>query len=48
MATLLRRTWLPILIVVALAVGGVAITQLRSVFGSNPVVVTPRVRTAPS
>jgi len=42
MTTLLRRTWLPILIVVAVAVGGVAINQLRSVFGSNPVVVTPR------
>jgi len=42
MTTLLRRTWLPILIVVAVAVGGVAINQLRSVFGSHPVVVTPR------
>jgi hypothetical protein len=40
--TLLRRTWLPLLIVAALAAGGVAITQLRSVFGSNPVVVTPK------
>lgn len=42
MTTLLRRTWLPVLIVVAVAVGGAAITQFRSVFGSNPVVVTPR------
>jgi hypothetical protein len=42
MTTLLRRTWLPILIVVAVAVGGAAVTQLRSVFGSNPVVVTPK------
>jgi Mycobacterium membrane protein len=42
MTTLLRRTWLPILIVVAVAIGGVAINQFRSVFGSNPVVVTPR------
>jgi hypothetical protein len=40
--TLVRRTWLPLLIVAALAAGGVAITQLRSVFGSNPVVVTPK------
>jgi hypothetical protein len=42
MTTLLRRTWLAMLIVVAVAVGGVAISELRSVFGSNPVVVTPR------
>lgn len=42
MTSLLRRTWLPVLIVAALVVGGVAITQLRSVFGSNPVVVTQR------
>lgn len=42
MTTLLRRTWLPMLIVVAVAVGGAAITQFRSVFGSNPVVVTPK------
>jgi hypothetical protein len=42
MTTLLRRTWLPILIVVAVGVGGAAVTQFRSVFGSNPVVVTPK------
>jgi hypothetical protein len=42
MTRLVRRVWLPVLIVVAVAVGGVAVAQLRSVFGSNPVVVTPR------
>jgi hypothetical protein len=42
MTTALRRVWLPVLIVVAVAVGGVAVSQLRSVFGSNPVVVTPK------
>jgi len=36
------RVWLPVLIVVAVTVGGLAVTQLRSVFGSNPVIVTPR------
>lgn len=41
MTTVLRRLWLPVLIVVAVAVGGVTVAQLRSVFGSNPVVVTP-------
>jgi Mycobacterium membrane protein len=42
MTTTLRRVWLPILIVASVAVGGVAITQFRSVFGSSPVVVTPK------
>jgi hypothetical protein len=42
MTMVLRRVWLPALIVVAVAVGGVAVTQLRSVFGSDPVVVTPK------
>jgi hypothetical protein len=42
MNSTLRRAWLPILVVAAVAVGGVAITELRSVFGSNPVVVTPK------
>jgi Mycobacterium membrane protein len=42
MTATLRRLWLPVLMVVAVAVGGVAITQLRSIFGSNPVVVTPK------
>ena len=42
MTRVLRRVWLPVLIVVAVALGGVAVSQLRSVFGSNPVVVTPK------
>lgn len=42
MTKTLRRVWLPVLIVVVVAVGGVAVSQLRSVFGSNPVVVTPK------
>jgi hypothetical protein len=42
MTAALRRVWLPVLVVAAVAVAGVAITELRSVFGSNPVVVTPK------
>jgi hypothetical protein len=42
MTRVLRQVWLPILIVAAVTAGGVTITQLRTVFGSNPVVVTPR------
>lgn len=42
MTRLLRRVWLPVLIVVAVTVGGVVIAQFRSVFGSNAVLVTPK------
>jgi len=42
MTTALRRAWLPILVVASVALGGVAITHFRSVFGSNPVVVTQK------
>lgn len=42
MTRALSRIWLPILIVVAVVVGGLAVVNLRSVFGSNPVVVTPK------
>lgn len=39
--TKLRRVWLPVLIVAAVAVGAVSVAHLRSVFGSNGAVVTP-------
>ncbi|OBI23572.1 MmpS family transport accessory protein [Mycobacterium sp. E2497] len=38
---LVRRVWLPLLIVVAVAIGGVAVMNLRAVFGSNAVLVAP-------
>jgi Mycobacterium membrane protein len=38
---MIRRAWLPILIVVAIGAGGLAVSQLRTVFGAHPVVVTP-------
>ncbi|WP_275984782.1 MmpS family transport accessory protein [Mycolicibacterium brumae] len=37
---MLRRTWLPILIVVAVTAGGLAVFNLRKVFGAHPVIVT--------
>jgi len=40
MNRLIGRAWLPTLIVTAVAVGVVTVGQLRTVFGSNPVVVT--------
>ncbi|SOX56544.1 transport accessory protein MmpS, partial [Mycobacterium ahvazicum] len=39
---LLGRTWLPILIAVAVAVGVATVGQLREIFGANAVLVTPR------
>jgi hypothetical protein len=37
----LKRIWLPALVVVAVAIGAVSVTYLRSVFGSDGAVVTP-------
>jgi hypothetical protein len=37
----LKRTWLPLLIVVAITVGAVSVSHFRSVFGSHGAVVTP-------
>ncbi|MCV7065572.1 hypothetical protein H7H51_07370 [Mycolicibacterium farcinogenes] len=42
MTKILGRAWLPTLVVIAVVLGGLAVSQLRSVFGSNPVVVTPK------
>ncbi|MBI3225107.1 MAG: hypothetical protein HYZ39_08625 [Mycolicibacterium cosmeticum] len=41
MIAVLKRVWLPALMVVALAVGVVSVSHLRSVFGSDGAVVTP-------
>ena len=41
MITVLKRAWLPVLVVVAMAIGAVSVTYLRSVFGSDGAVVTP-------
>lgn len=38
---MLKRVWLPLLFVVAVAVGVVSVAHLRSVFGSDGAVVTP-------
>ncbi|MCX2715918.1 MmpS family transport accessory protein [Mycolicibacterium sp. J2] len=41
MIAVLKRVWLPVLMVVAVAIGGVSVSYLRSVFGSDGAVVTP-------
>lgn len=38
---MLKRVWLPVLMVGAIAVGAVSVAHLRSVFGSHGAVVTP-------
>jgi hypothetical protein len=38
---MLKRVWLPVLMVGAIAVGAVSVSHLRSVFGSHGAVVTP-------
>jgi hypothetical protein len=39
--SVLKRVWLPALVVVAMAIGAISVTHLRSVFGSDGAVVTP-------
>ncbi|MEE6137821.1 MmpS family transport accessory protein [Mycobacterium sp. 050128] len=37
MVTFLKRAWVPIVVVVAVALGGVAVARLRGVFGSDAI-----------
>ncbi|MDF2584544.1 MAG: rane protein [Mycobacterium sp.] len=39
--TVIKRIWLPALVVFAIAIGMVAVSNLRSVFGSDGAIVTP-------
>lgn len=39
--TVVKRVWLPVLVVFAVAIGVLAVTNLRSVFGSHGAIVTP-------
>lgn len=41
MIAVVKRVWLPVLVVFAVAIGAVAVSNLRSVFGSHGAVVTP-------
>ncbi|ORV89508.1 MmpS family transport accessory protein [Mycolicibacterium iranicum] len=41
MITVVKRVWLPVLVVVAIAIGGLTVSNLRSVFGSHGAIVTP-------
>ncbi|WP_459968710.1 MmpS family transport accessory protein [Mycobacterium sp. MUNTM1] len=35
------QVWLPVLVALSVAIGGIAVSELRTVFGSHPVLVTP-------
>lgn len=39
--TVVKRVWLPVLVIAAVAVGAVTVANLRSVFGSDKAIVTP-------
>ncbi|PJK24221.1 hypothetical protein CSX11_01575 [Mycobacterium goodii] len=39
---MLGRVWLPVLIIVAVGAGALVVMNVRTVFGSNPVVVTEK------
>ncbi|ANW64158.1 MULTISPECIES: MmpS family transport accessory protein [Mycolicibacterium] len=41
MITVVKRVWLPVLVVAAVVIGALAVSNLRSVFGSDGAVVTP-------
>lgn len=42
MTKVFRRAWLPLLVIVAVAAGVVIVSNVRQVFGSNPVIVTEK------
>ncbi|ADT97554.1 MmpS family transport accessory protein [Mycolicibacterium gilvum] len=41
MISVVKRIWLPVLVIAAVAVGAGAVANLRSVFGSDKAIVTP-------
>lgn len=41
MTALVKRVWLPVLIIIAVVIGASTVSQLREAFGADPVLVTP-------
>ncbi|NVN50762.1 MmpS family transport accessory protein [Mycolicibacterium hippocampi] len=41
MTAVVKRLWLPVLVIIAVVVGVSTVSQLREVFGADPVLVTP-------
>src|ERR1700712_3245819 len=42
MTKVLRRVWLPIVIVVVVVIAGFTVARVRTYFGMNPILVTPK------
>jgi hypothetical protein len=42
MTKVLRRVWLPIVIVVVVVIAGFTVARVRTFFGMNPILVTPK------
>lgn len=43
MVRLLKRAWIPLLVLVVIVVGGVTVQRVRGFFGSHGIVTTPKV-----
>jgi hypothetical protein len=42
MTKVLRRSWLPIVIVIVIVIAGFTVHRVRTFFGMNPILVTPK------
>ena len=42
MTKVLRRAWLPIVIVIVIVIAGLTVSRVRTFFGMNPILVTPK------
>jgi hypothetical protein len=43
MTSILKRAWIPLLIVVVVVIGGFTVMRIRGFFGSEGIIVTPKV-----
>lgn len=42
MTSVLRRAWIPIVIVIVLVIGGFTVARIRTFFGVDPILITPK------
>ncbi len=42
MTKVLRRAWIPIVIVIVIVIAGFTVSRVRTYFGMNPILVTPK------
>lgn len=48
MSTFLKRAWVPLVVVAAVALGGIAVDRLRGVFGSDAIFTATGTSAEPS